>query len=505
MDVYECRTAIEAMGVLGKQSFIAVVMSEEKRSLSLRGMCQLALRRHPEVQLFLRGRPGSGPALREKLGVEIQVLPSTLPTDDVADAVLRTVDGDSFDEGSFHGELDFDVALNLDDDLDLDVATDFDEPTVRNPVAPGIDEGEDEHVDGGGVALDLGPAPPEPLFVGRLEPGSSRVLLMGLFAQDLTGRFEVSAGPAKGVLYFFEGNPVAVEHPDGDDGIREQLVSQKLIEADLPLQPPPGELLAALVERGDLTGDAMHEFLRNLVRERVLALAMQEDGSYRFFEDETFVHTTPLSKVNAFGLIFEARRRMTPPQEVMRVAAELADHILLPQPALGDAARKLRPFVRDKDLAELLLRPRTVRDLISETGLDDLIGTLVVMTLDDAKLVRVTDETPEDRGLEPLATSGRADPSLPEAGPVGDEDDVEAALRSEIFTLYMRGKPLKNPTQIFGVDPGTPSSDVEAKYKEYLTMLDPSRVPDCEAKALLLSRMDELRKKFGLAFELLRD
>jgi hypothetical protein len=543
VDVYECRGAVEAMGVLGKQNFVAIVMAEGKRQLSLRGMCQLALRKHPELKLFLRGRPGSGPALREKLGVDIQVLPSTLPAEDVAESVMRTVDGDSFDEGSF-GEFEFDVALDLGDDLDLDVSVDFDEPTERNPivarkadeaternpVAPGIDDtirqpaapGIDDTIRlpaAPGIvaelidepppttpALDLGPAPPEPLFVGRLEPGASTVLLMGVYAQELTGRLEISAGDAKGALFIYEGNPVAIKHPEGDEGIRAKLIARKLIPEDLPLKPPPGELLAALVERGDLTGDAMHEFLRGLVRDRVLALILQDDGAYRFFEDEDFVHTTPLLKVNAFGLMFEARRRSMPPQEVLRMAGDLTDYVLMPQPALADAARKLKPFVRDQDLNALLARPRTVGDLLREAGLDEMMGTLLVLTLDDAHLVKITDEEPEDKGLAPLdgPDAGRLDRSMPEAGPVDDGDDEEAALRSEINTLYMRLKPLKNPAQVLGVQQGATVEELEARYKEMLGTLDPARVPEGEHKALIISRMDELRKKLGMAFELLR-
>jgi hypothetical protein len=76
---------------------------------------------------------------------------------------------------------------------------------------------------------------------------------------------------------------------------------------------PQGQLLGSLVQKGLLTGQQMHEFMRELVRDFVLALANAATGAYRFDEDKKFLEVAPLLKVNPFGLILESRRRSMQP------------------------------------------------------------------------------------------------------------------------------------------------------------------------------------------------
>src|SRR5688572_25600698 len=54
--------AFGAMAALGRADFGAVVAAEGRRTLSLRGLCQLARRRHPDVAIFVLHREGSDPA-----------------------------------------------------------------------------------------------------------------------------------------------------------------------------------------------------------------------------------------------------------------------------------------------------------------------------------------------------------------------------------------------------------------------------------------------------------
>src|SRR5688500_11090565 len=83
-----------AMAALGRADFGAVVASEGRRTLSLRGLCQLARRRHPDVAIIVIHRDGSDPAaIPEILGMPVAVVPPLIAADDVAVSVETALTG----------------------------------------------------------------------------------------------------------------------------------------------------------------------------------------------------------------------------------------------------------------------------------------------------------------------------------------------------------------------------------------------------------------------------
>src|SRR6185437_5137431 len=80
--------AFGAMAALGRADFGAVVATEGRRTLSLRGLCQLARRRHPDVVILVIHREGSDPAqIPQILGTKVDVISPRASADDVAAAI----------------------------------------------------------------------------------------------------------------------------------------------------------------------------------------------------------------------------------------------------------------------------------------------------------------------------------------------------------------------------------------------------------------------------------
>lgn len=627
--------AFGAMAALGRADFGVVVANEGRRTLSLRGLCQLARRRHPDILILVVHREGSDPAaIPEILGVPVEVLPPSTTAEELA-ALVSGALADAVDTvRSLVGVLSSNTQPGVDSvDVEVDVvdddptvktrfppapppdetlrlkrapgpapsapALDADEPTLRLPAAPGLPPapapapaplppmpvvaatpapvsarvappapaGELERlptvprpvtavtqtrevtvtpepvlapapsmfdvITAPGLPLNLGadepterqapaPAPPpglapavappsspEALLEGQLDGATGPALLMGLFSQELTGQLRVREGPAAGTLYFYRGEPVWADDPQGDAGLHRRLVQRGRLKPDAQLERvPQGQLLGSLVQKGLLSGQQMHEFMRELVRDFVLALANAGSGAYRFDEDRNFLDVAPLLKVNPFGLILESRRRSLPPPELLTLSNTIADQFVIPQPGLVSAAEKIAPFVRGARLGRIIDGTRTTRQIIEGANLDMFMGTLVLITLRDTRLISFEDAPHETaEGGVTLTDAALSDepreitlvdaeiPSMPEGS------SEEAAVREEIFQLYMRLKPMTVPRQVLGVSLEAGLPEVEAAFQARMKELDPRRIPEGSAQQLLSARVEELARKVSSAYQ----
>ena len=111
--------------------------------------------------------------------------------------------------------------------------------------------------------------------------------------------------------------------------------------------------MAASVVASMLDGETLHGIFRAMVRDRVIHLAGQHEGSYTFEEDSSFVDVLPLYKLNPVGLVVEAMRRRRPPDKLLVRARAMANQYLHPLPGLAAAADKLTHFMRGKDAQAL--------------------------------------------------------------------------------------------------------------------------------------------------------
>lgn len=349
------------------------------------------------------------------------------------------------------------------------------------------------------------------LFEGILEGRAGGSLLMSLLAQEITGRLFIEDSNAEAQIYLLHGEPVYAEPVNGDAGFLERLRKMGAIPAtfravlDDGRPIPEGQLLGVLTNRGLLSGQEVHDFLRNFIRERLLELVATEQGSYHFTEEREFLDTKPLLKVNSFGLVLEARRRSTPPDELVRSSAELEWLYPIPGPALAPAAEKLRPFARGANLAEIVNGQKRTREVLKLLGLDALMGALMMETLQAVRLITMSDQPMEELATVKLADTTNVEDRihLPDSDVADSSSHDESEAREEIFSLYMRLKPLNLPREVLGVPLDADLGAIQAAYQSRMSELDPRRVPEGSARQLMVSRVEELRNKVQQAFEIL--
>jgi CheY-like chemotaxis protein len=557
-----------AMAAFGRADFSFVVAAEGRRRLSLRGLCQLARKRHPEILIFILPREDTSPDdLLAALELSVDVVGGETNNERIVTRILTRVLAINEQEPTRPGlevRIDSSVdgpAYNPFDTPGAELDAAFDEsplaaaaaavaavpriavntvptlrpPSLRRPATlpqisgpPATDEEPTSR-----QRMDGGDEVPEPTQVDALRPSSSTqsapatdaivvvdghfedvergagaALLTSLFAQELTGRLAVDADDARGTLYLHRGEPVWASDPAGDAGLYRKLVQKGFLRPDHTVAPvAEGALLGSLLQAGVLDGERMHAFMREVVRDQVIAVATQTAGEYRFIEDRSFLDTAPLLKVNPFGLILDSRRRQLAPPALMALQGDIVSLYAVPAPGLGAAAEKVRPFLRGHRATDLIDGRRTVGEVLAEAGLDPLMGTLVVVVLRDARLItledhpRVQDVNLTDSFLGEITVDFAIADDAVSTGPRSQE---EARAHEDIWSLYMRLKPLTQPRQVLGVGMEATEADIDAAYRARLAELDPGRIPEGSAQQPLRQRIDELRRKVENAWQALK-
>ncbi len=586
--------AFAGMAALGRADFGCVLALEGRRTLSLRGLCQLARKRHPDIEIFVVPKEGSDEAtVRSVLDMRFEVIALPQNTERLVTQLIDKIEqakeptnvsaaspgasssasSESRSDGGFGAYNPFEMpstedaagvfdsiprveiphlsqTLTLKDASTLPmISTPAPLPSVplssaQLPVPLPIDKLEPTEPTEVGkpvplplITVEMPPPPtttpdmielPEvttsevsqpatvempPLIVDGhfedLEGGAGAAFLMGLFSQELTGRLLAQDGAAAGSLYLYRGEPVWADDPQGDAGLYRKLVQKSFLKPDHQVSPvPEGQLLGSLIQAGSLTGAQMHDFMREVVRDRVIAVAQQQHGAYRFNEDKSFLDTAPLLKVNPFGLIMESRRRTLSPPALMALQGEIEDRFAVPGPGLASADEKLTPFLRGARATEAIDGHKTVKDVLSSIGLDPFMGTLVMVTMRDTRLVALEEHArPATLDLSEHAFTGEVSGEMTmvdveiDAPPTSAE---EAQASEDIYALYMRLKPLTQPRQVLGVGVAADEAAIEAAYRARMEELDPRRIPEGSAQQLLAQRIEELRRKVTSAYQTLK-
>jgi hypothetical protein len=458
----EVSDAFSAMGALGRHDFGAVVVAEGKRSLTLQSMCSLARKRHPSIKIFVMLSSLDGAdGLQDAIGDGALMVPPDWGVEQLGNEIERAVEQ-------------YEAAV-----AEQDASSTADEFEKGAP---------------SGLSL-----------AGSLEGGSGPALLMALFAQELTGYLKVDTEKPVGQMYFFRGEPVWAEAIDGDAGLFRAMVNFKLLASDASPEPvPEGMLLGSLIQNGTITGKDAYNFMRQFLREQVLELATNTEGRYSFEEDTSFLKYAPLLRVNPFGLIFESRRRRYTPDELIPLGHEMAEKYVWPGPALRIASPKLSPFSRGKDVAELMDGTITTQEYYTDIGLDMLMGTLMVVTMVEAKLAILRDRPmePEERTTPDLNLSGSSHPLWAHyADPLGTEEEEEnlAAWQEKILETYARLGNAATPAQVLGVPRFADRSDIENGHSDLITLFDQEgRLPVMDAD--LRYKVAEMRARVERAF-----
>ena len=218
-------------------------------------------------------------------------------------------------------------------------------------------------------------------------PGA--VWLMKIASDKENGRLFIPEGPAKGTLYFANGEGVWAEFDNGVDELRDYL-----LQKDLPTpggmngtQISEGEYLFRMVQNDALPSEEASKVILDLVRDRILKLAFEGWGDFRFERDDTMAEVPPMLSVHPFGLILESRQRELAPTDLIGLSSELEQDVLKPGPASSWVGNTLDRYLNNLDLNAFLEQRRTVGDFFAESALGPITGTLMVLALRDTQVI----------------------------------------------------------------------------------------------------------------------
>jgi DNA-binding NarL/FixJ family response regulator len=366
----EAPSLFQGIAALGRADFSLLLMAEG-RPASMRGLCRLARKRHPGIRILVMLNADANPeAVRSGVGVAVQLCSHSLTPAQVVDAVERAQKAPA--------------PLELDPLHTAMVQMDVERALAEEQEHPAQDDDASE-------PLDFAEADENVLLEGSLEGESGAALLMGLFAQEVTGRLKVEGGAAAGTYGFDGGEPVLWETTDTE--LFQALVRSKAIPADT-VRPAvaDGEMTDALVRDGVLTLGVLTRQLQEGLKERLRLLVAQKEGAYRFSEATDFLESGSLTRVNPFGIILDHHRRSMSPDRLHVVGMEMERKFIHPGAALGAAAPRLKSFAKGANVAAHIDGAHTVEQFYAATSLDLLMGALVIITMVDAQLVTLQDK-----------------------------------------------------------------------------------------------------------------
>jgi hypothetical protein len=362
--VLDVADAFAGMAALGRADFVAVFAVESSRTLSLRGLLQLARRRHPGIHLVIAvAGAGSVVSHQVRLQAALEVPLHVVVVHDAWDRLVTEL-----------------------------LAT---MPTVQpeeNPFAqPGSDPGELVEVE---LDTPIGESERRFELHGSFADdvdGSGAAMLMSLLVQQLTGTLDIDVPAApddSGTLYLHRGEPVWTQPSLGDSALYRQLVRSRVLSAQTPVVAvPEGELMRSLVDAGSVTYQDMQDFMRERTRAVVMLIGSTTTGTYVFREDLQLLDNEPEMRVNPFGLMVESRKRTLGPSRIMALGMEIESQYLIPGPGLGQADERLKPFFNGHQASRVVDGTATVQAFTQRVGLDLFMGTLLVLTLQATRLV----------------------------------------------------------------------------------------------------------------------
>jgi len=317
----------------------------------------------------------------------------------------------------------------------------------------------------------------------------------------------------RATLYFYRGEPVWALEGNGDAGVFRRLVAEEVFPTDTRLPSvPDGTLLESLVQTGRVTNEQVQAVMKVAVREWVLELATAQDGAYEFTEDHRYLDHAPLLSLNPFGLIFESRRLAFSPDQLLAIGSEIGSKFLHPEPGLAVSVEKIKPFLRGLDVTAHVDGLGTVEAFFEKSGLDYIMGTLMVLTMADARLVsfhdvcRTLDDSMVNVSRESLEEKwgGTAAPSIASGLPRLADGHAGPLTEDALAELYQEMMLLTQPAQVLGTAPHVDGQALDSAFQGRMHEFADERIADGEHAAAARAKLAELRAKVQSAYETLK-
>ncbi len=406
--VREAEDPFSAMAALGQQSFDVLCAYAGPRHLSLRGLFQLAKRKRDDIAIWALVEPADRSAVELSFGGEARIV----ELGNGAEGIAASLGGDVvappaapiIAEEVSALELELTpiepAAADAEDALDVDT-DDFDVPNTGPVPTPAELAGFDAEFKtpppggtwdaGSGDESDVVELDALLSASGEGAPlPSGAETLIAVFARELTGSLVVRDGDRAFRLYLYGGEPAWVDPPGGDAIVFERLVGLRMLPSDArPAPVPEGTLLASLLERAELSRDDAEACMRQLLFDAALEIAGLETCTVEIEEARHFLRAPPPFRVNPFGLVLEARRRRTRPDDLLATSRELQNAPLVASRTLDKVYGKVAPFLRGIDVRSILEHGSTLHDFQEAAGVDSMLATQLVLALEAVGLVRI--------------------------------------------------------------------------------------------------------------------
>ena len=217
-------------------------------------------------------------------------------------------------------------------------------------------------------------------------------LLMHLFFQEQTGRIELAEPCPFHRIYLFKGDPAWMDYRGGDAELFSKMQDAGILDPSLARPDVPEEhLLVALIGEKYLSQTDAEDFMKTEVRRAVMEILRDECLMASWEEVADYAQIEPPFRYNAFGMVLECRRESMSADRLLAIANEKEHHFVVPQEGFQIAADRVSPFVRGAKISDWVTGEHTLGVLSERTGLDVMIGTLVLCALEEAGVVRLSE------------------------------------------------------------------------------------------------------------------
>lgn len=351
--------------------------------------------------------------------------------------------------------------------------------------------------------------PNTPSMTGMLAPtpnNNGAKLLMDLFVDERTGRLVIQGSPtaAQNTMYFFAGEPVHVLVNDEGRALEKRLADKQLLThsavAALTATRARHPIAILTARAGPVP---VLEALRDEVRDFARQILHATAGAWGFFDDDASLDHAPLTAVNPFGFVLEARRRSTPPEQLMRMGEEIGALIPAPYGGFANVSARLKAFTGQVDLAELVDSQRRARDIFASARMDPIMGGMVLQTLVDTGHLALLHTPSLNAGRDRRRRKVSAAPALVQVDSkqLSQISQTPGKGGSELLAMYLELKPERDDGLLLGLDGSAGPAAVERGYQQRMAELDPRAIPANANRPYLLGRVEELRVKIERVYQ----
>jgi hypothetical protein len=312
------------------------------------------------------------------------------------------------------------------------------------------------------------------------------------FLQESTGRMHIPVAQLIGwpidlgtllqpqsptlTFFFWKGQVVWVELPNGDDGLWASFTEQSPHHATITRPVcAQGKLISTLVKEKTISGNFLSKWFQELIKKLLRYVFQLPHGEAAFMDDERLLQSPPIIQINPFGIALEHKRSSLEPIALYRLGLEIAALHLFPTSSLFQNSRRLAPYANNMDLQKSIIPGITGREWMDLTQLDTIIGALLLLTLQDYGIVTFQNTQSQ---LQDSVWNSHSKPELQDLIldiEISDHQLTEDALLNYVIDLELYESPENDfSVEHISLDEKDEDIGMEIQHHESQSTFDPS-------------------------------